>query len=175
MGLFIRQIIRAAALDIQFYEGLAAKAADMPGAVLRRALLLVFLSALAAGLGMWGQLGPVRAAWYGLIELSGWLVWAALMFLIGTRLLPRPGMSVEFGTFLSVAGFSSAPGLLRILGLIPAIGVFFFFAALVWILMAAVAAVKAVFGYAGIWQAVAVVVIGWVIVRIAQRLLFAVI
>jgi hypothetical protein len=172
---FYRQIIRAAALDVHFYEGLADQAAAARGAVLRRAMAAVLLSGLAAGLGMWVRLGPVRMAWFALIELGGWLVWAVLMFLIGTKLLPRPGMSVDIGTFLGVAGFSSAPGLLRILGLVPKIDVLFFFVALVWMLMAAIAAVKAVFHYEGIWQAVAVVVIGWVIVRIAQRLLFAVV
>ena len=175
MVLFVRQIVRAAALDMQFYMDLADQAAACRGPILRRALAVVFFSGLAAGLGMWSQLGPFRAAWYGLIELGGWLLWAVLMFLIGTKLLPRPGMSVKLGTFLGVVGFSSAPGILRMLGLIPKIDVVFFFAALVWMLMAAVVAVKAVFQYTGVWQAVAVAVIGWVIVRIAQRLLFAVV
>jgi hypothetical protein len=173
--LFFRQIVRATVLDERFYEELAGRAAAARGAVLRRGLLVVLLSGLAAGLGMWGRLGPVRMVWFALIELGGWFVWAVLMYLIGTKLLPRPGMSVDVSTFFGVVGFSSAPGILRILGLIPRIDVVFFFVALVWMLMAAIAAVKAVFRYTGIWQAVAVVVIGWVIVRIAQRLLFAVI
>jgi hypothetical protein len=171
--LFFRQIVRAAALDEQFYRELSEQAADVRAATLRRALLVVLLSGAAAGVGMWHHLGPVRLVWSGFIELGGWFAWAVLMYLIGTKLLPRPGMSVDIGTFLSVVGFSGAPGLLRVLGLIPKIDVILFFAALVWMLMAAVAAVKAVFEYTGIWQAVAVVVIGWVIVRIAQRLLFA--
>ena len=156
-------------------EAVAAEGPAARSAVLRRSMMVVLLSALAAGLGMWGRLGPVRMVWFALIELGGWFVWAVLMFWIGTKLLPRPGMSKDIGVFLGVVGFSSAPGLLRILGLIPRIDVLFFFAALVWMLMAAVAAVKAVFRYTGVWQAVAVVVIAWVIVRIAQRLLFAVI
>ena len=175
MVCFLRQVVRAAVLDEGFYTDLADRAAAARAVVLRRSMLVVALSGLAAGLGMWGHLGPVRMVWFTLIELGGWFVWAALMFLIGTKLLPRPGMATDIGTFLGVVGFSSAPGLLRILGLIPRIDVIFFFVALVWMLMAAVAAVKAVFQYTGVWQAVAVVVIGWVIVRIAQRLLFAVI
>jgi len=173
--LFLRRIVRAVALDEHFYEDLADRAASNRGAVLRSGILVVVLSGLAAGLGLWGRLGPVRMAWFALIELSGWFAWAVLMFLIGTKLLPRPGMSADIGTFFGVVGFSSAPGLLRILGLIPKLDVVFFFVALVWMLMAAVAAVKAIFQYTGVWQAVAVVVIGWVIIRIAQRLLFAVI
>lgn len=175
MVLFIGQLIRAAALDVNFYESVAASESAERSIILRPAMAVVLLSGLAAGLGMWGRLGPVRMVWFALIELGGWLVWAGLMFLIGTKLLPRPGMSVDIGTFLGVVGFSSAPGLLRILGLVPKIDVIFFFAAMVWMLMAAVVAVKAVFRYTGVWQAAAVVVIGWVIVRIAQRILFAVI
>jgi len=173
--LFFRQIVRAAALDVNFYEDLAARATASPRAILRPAMLVVLLSGLAAGLGMRAHLGPARMAWFALIELGGWFAWAVLMFLIGTKLLPRPGMSADIGVFLGTVGFSSAPGLLRILGLVPKIDVVFFFVALVWMLMAAIVAVKVVFHYTGIWQAVAVVVIGWVIVRIAQRLLFAVV
>jgi len=173
--LFFRQLVRAAALDAPLYESIAAGETAARPDTLRRALLVVVLSGLAAGLGMWHHLGPARMAWFGLIDLGGWFAWALLMYLIGTKLLPRPGMSVDIGAFLRTVGFSSAPGLLRLLGLIPKIDVVFFFAALVWMLMAAVVAVKAVFQYTGIWQAVAVVVIGWVIVRIAQRLVFAVI
>jgi len=170
---FVRQIIRAAALDVSFYEGAADERAVEQRTTLARAMLVVVLSALAAGLGIWGRLGPVGMMWFALIELAGWFAWAVLMFLIATKLLPRPGMSVNIGAFLMMAGFASAPGLIRILGLIPRSELILFFVALVWMLMAAIVAVKAVFQYTGIWQAVAVVVIAWVIVRIAQRLLFA--
>jgi hypothetical protein len=173
LAVFFRQVVRAAALDVSFYGTAAEEKAAARGTTMGGAMLVVVFSGLAAGLGMWGRLGPIRMAWFALIELAGWFAWAVLMYLIGTKLLPRPGMSVSIGTFLRVVGFSSAPGLMRVLGLIPRIDVIVFFVALVWMLMAAIVAVKAVFQYTGVWQAVAVVVIGWVIVRIAQRLLFA--
>jgi hypothetical protein len=133
------------------------------------------LFAAAAGLGAYRQIGPLRALPFAVIELAGWYVWAVLMYLIGTKLLPRPGLQPDLRAFLRAAGFSSAPGVLRILGLVPPAALPVDFVVLVWMLMAAIVAVKEVFQYTGIWQAVAVSVIAWVIVRIAQRLLFALI
>jgi hypothetical protein len=170
----VRQVVQAAKLDVAFYQQAAGREAAAEGMTVARAMVVVLLSGLAAGLGVYGRLGLIRAVGFAVIELAGWFAWAVLMYLIATKLLPRPGMSVDIGAFLRTVGFSSAPGLIRLVGLVPRIDVILFFVALVWMLMAAIVAVKVVFQYTGIWQAVAVVVIAWVIVRIAQRLLFAI-
>src|ERR671930_506451 len=61
------------------------------------------------------------------------------------------------------AGFASAPGVLRVLGVIgPARGLLFTVAGL-WMLVATVIAVRQALDYKSTWRAVGVAAIGWVV------------
>ena len=46
-------------------------------------------------------------------------VWAFLTYFMGTRLLPEPQTKPDYGGLLRTIGFSSSPGVLRVLGIIP--------------------------------------------------------
>jgi hypothetical protein len=64
---------------------------------------------------------------------------------------------------LRTIGFSSAPGLIRVLGIIPILGGIVFFVASIWMLVAMVIAVRQALDYSGTLRAVGVCAIGWVI------------
>ena len=152
------RMIRAAKLDVQLYEEVEADRGAM-----RQAMTVVVLSAVAAGIGNLAEGGLPGIVIGTLGALVGWYVWAFLTYFIGTRLLPEPDTSADHGELLRTIGFSSAPGLIRVFGVIPGLGPFVFAVAGVWMLIAMVIAVRQALDYKSTWRAVAVCAVGWIV------------
>jgi hypothetical protein len=161
------RLLRAIKLDPELYEEVEAdKAAS------GQAALTVVLSSIAAGVG-----GAISGGWYGLllhtlVALVGWVVWAFLSYFIGTRLLPEPQTQADMGELLRCTGFSSAPGLLQVLGFLPGLGGLIRLAVAVWMLAAFVVAVRQALDYASTVRAVWVCLIGWLVLMSLNALLF---
>ena len=151
------RMIRAAKLDVQLYEEVEADQT-----ALGQAMGVVVLSAVAAGIGSanGGLLGIVIGTIGALI---GWYIWAFLTYFIGTKFLPEPQTSADYGELLRTIGFSSAPGLIRVFGIIPGLTALVFSVAGIWMLIAMVIAVRQALDYTSTWRAIGVCVIGWVI------------
>ncbi len=159
MGNFISRIIRAAKLEAHLYEEVEADKNAM-----RQAMLVVVLSGVAAGLGNVAKGGLPGILLGTVAALAGWYIWAFLIYLIGTKLLPEPNTRSDIGELLRTIGFSSSPGLIRVLGVIPGLeGGVFFVVATVWMLVAMVIAVRQALDYTGTMRAVAVCIIGWIV------------
>jgi len=156
MSIFLQRIIRASKLDISLYEEVEADST-----ALLPAMLVVVISSLAAGFGTVQQIGPRGILWGTATALAGWFVWSFLTFFIGTRILPEPQTEADYGQLLRTIGFSSAPGIIRILGVIPIIGFMAFFVSSIWMLAAMIVAVRQALDYSSTWRAVAVCAIGW--------------
>ena len=165
---YIDRIVRAAKLDINLYEEVEAD----QGA-LHQAMLVVVLSSVAAGIGSFGQ-GGLGGVLIGTIAaIAGWYIWAYLTYFIGTRLLPEPQTKADHGELLRTIGFSSAPGLIRVLGIIPWLTEIVFYIASIWMLVAMVIAVRQALDYESTWRAVGVCVIGWIVQAAFLVFLFA--
>jgi Yip1 domain len=167
MSSFQDRIIRAAKLDVHLYEEVEADKGAMG-----QAMGVVVLSSIAAGLGTLGQEGPGGIVWGTIGALIGWYIWAYLTYLIGTKVLPEPQTKADPGELLRTIGFSSSPGLIRVLGLIPGLVGVVFLAAGVWMLVAMVIAVRQALDYRGTLRAVGVCVIGWIIQGLVLLLVF---
>ncbi|HZQ91144.1 MAG TPA: YIP1 family protein [Terriglobales bacterium] len=129
-----------------------------------QALAVVILSSIAAGLGQ--RHGFVIAL---IAALLGWFAWAFLIYFIGTKLLFEPQTHADVGQLLPTTGFSAAPGLLRVLGIIPLLGpVTMLFIAL-WTLVAMIIAVRQALDYTSTWRAIGVSVIGWIVYMAHHR------
>ena len=152
------RMIRAAKLDAQLYEEVEADQGAM-----REAMTVVVLSAVAAGIGNVAN-GGLPGIVVGTIgALAGWYIWAFLTYFIGTRLLPEPDTKADHGELLRTIGFSSAPGLIRVFGIIPGLAPIVFAVAGGWMLVAMVIAVRQALDYKSTWRALGVCLIGWVI------------
>lgn len=161
------RLIRAIRLDPELYEEVEAD----HGAT-RQAIGTVVLASLAAGVG-----GQLSGSLYGLglhtvVTLVGWFIWAFLSFFIGTRLLPQSQTRSDLGELIRCTGFSSAPGLIQVFGIIPGIGTIVRLVAWVWMLMAFVVAVRQALDYTGTGRAIAVCLIGWVALMALDTLVF---
>ena len=166
---YIDRIVRAAKLDINLYEEVEADKGAMG-----QAMGVVVLSSIAAGIGSIGTMG-LRGIIIGAITaLIAWYVWAYITYFIGAKILPEPQTKADHGELLRTIGFSSSPGLLRILAIIPGIGGIIFMIASVWMLVAMVIAVRQALDYQSTLRAVGVCMIGWVIQVIILMILFTV-
>ncbi len=166
---FINRIIRAAKLDVNLYEEVEADTG-----ALNQAILVVILSSAAAGLANIGNAGLSGIIIAIIIALIGWFVWAFLTYIIGTKLLPEPQTSSNPGELLRTVGFSSSPGLIRVLGIVPGLSKPVFFIAAIWMLAAMVIAVRQALDYKSTWRAVGVCVIGWIIQLLIMALMLSV-
>ena len=169
MSTFKDRIIRAAKLDVHLYEEVEADKGAMG-----QAMGVVVLSSIAAGVGSIAR-GGISGILIGtIIALIGWYVWAYLTYFIGTKLLPEPQTKADHGELLRTIGFSSSPGLIRVLGIIPGLTWVVFLVASVWMLVAMVIAVRQALDYKSTLRAVGVCVIGWIIQVVILALIFAI-
>jgi len=157
MASFVDRVIGAARLDPRTYEEVERDTTATP-----QALAVVVLVALASGIGAYtlgatGVLGTVVAA------LVGWVVWAGIIFLVGTKLLPEPGTRSDIGELLRTIGFASSPGLLLVLRVIPLLGALLGIVVWIWQLAATVVAVRQALDYKSTGRAILVCIIGWVV------------
>jgi hypothetical protein len=124
---------------------------------------VVILSSVAAGIGSISAAGGAGIFVGAVGALIGWFVWAFLTYIIGTRVLPEPQTRADYGELLRTIGFSSSPGLIRVLGIIPGLNALVSLVAGIWMLVAMVIAVRQALDYNSTGRAVGVCIIGWII------------
>jgi hypothetical protein len=168
MTSFQDRMLRAAKLDANIYEEVEADKSAMG-----QAMGVVVLSSVAAGIGSYTRMGVGGIVAGTIGALIGWYIWAYLTYIIGTKLLPEPQTSADLGELLRTIGFSSSPGLIRILGIIPGLGKLVFMIATIWMLAAMVIAVRQALDYSSTGRAVGVCAIGMVIQVLVIALLFS--
>ena len=157
MASFVDRMIGAARLNLQIYEEVEADRSATG-----QAMAVVILSSIAQGIGNISY-GPRVFISGTIFALIGWVIWAFLTSVIGTRILPEPQTQSDMGELLRTMGFASSPGLLRVLEIIPFLRRFAMFFILVWMLVAMVIAVRQALDYRKMGRAVVVCVIGFVI------------
>jgi hypothetical protein len=162
----IGRMIRAARLDPRLYAEVEADATATG-----QAASIVLLAAFAGGINF--PSAPFLILFGGLLAaLVGWLLFAYVIYLIGVKLLPEPETKADFGALLRAMGFANAPGVVKLLGIVPELRVLVFFVAMVWVLVATVTAVRHALSYKSSWRAIGVCAIP---LLASQLLLFAVV
>ena len=156
MASFVERMIGAAKLSVPTYE----EVENDPGAT-GQALLVVVLSSLASGVALRGEGGQGFIA--GLISaLAGWVIWAFMTYIIGTRILRTPETQANLGQLLRTIGFAQAPGILRVLGFLPFLRWIVLTVTGIWIIAAFVIAVRQALDYRSTGRALLVCLLGFV-------------
>ncbi|MFH1760900.1 MAG: hypothetical protein ABIA63_07345 [bacterium] len=151
------RMIRAAKLDVNLYEEVEADKTAMS-----QAILVVLISSLGLGLGTISN-GIPGLIWGTLFALGGWYLWAYLVYIIGTKLLPQEQTRSDHGELLRTIGFSASPGVLRAFAIIPGLGKVILFCVSAWMIIAMIIAVRQALDYNNTGRAILVCVIGWII------------
>ncbi|MDZ7697826.1 MAG: YIP1 family protein [Deltaproteobacteria bacterium] len=158
MGTLIDRMIRASKLDAGVYEEV-----EKDPSTMGQAVMVVVISSVAAGIGSMAVTGFSGLVVGTLVALAGWFLWSFLTYIIGTKMLPEPQTKADYGELLRTIGFSSAPGVIRVLAFIPVVGLLINFLAGIWMLVAMVIAVRQALDYQSTGRAVGVCLIGWVV------------
>jgi hypothetical protein len=162
------RMIRAARLDVRLYEEVEADR----GAT-GQATAVVVVSSVAAGVATIATNGVAGIVLGTVFALASWVVWAYLTYLIGTRVLPEPQTKADVGELLRTLGFASSPGVVRVIGIVPALTMLSFSVAAVWMLVTMVIAVRQALDYTSTGRAIGVCVIGFLVQAVILALLFA--
>ncbi len=108
--------------------------------------------------GSTGMLAGVVSA------IVGWLVWSAVTYLVGDKLL---GGTATWGELLRALGFAQAPGVLYVIAMVPGFGILTRLIVGVWILVCGIVALREALDF-GTGKAILTAVIGWVVMMAAM-------
>ena len=156
ISLFLNRIYRSIKIDPDLYDEVQKdKKATLSAAI------VVVISSLAAGvgakqLGMGGSfiLAPI-------LSLLSWFIWAYIIYFVGVKCFPDPKTKTTHAALLRAIGFSSAPGIIRCLGLSPDLMIVTFVGSALWMLACMVVAIKQTLNFKSLWKALGVVVMSW--------------
>jgi hypothetical protein len=126
-----------------------------------QALAIVVIGTLAAGLagGQYG--GPGRMVLEAIGAVVGLVIWAALTYVLGVRLLPEPQTRSDVGELLRVMGYATAPTLFTAFAALPIVGRVIPYAISFWLLGTFTIAVRQALDYRSTIRALIVVMVGW--------------
>ena len=141
----VNRMVRAAMLETNLYEEVEADTKATG-----QALLVVLIYSICAGIGSGlGDFSDITAGgfflnllWGVLAALGFWFIWSFITYFIGTRVFKGQETSASYSELLRTLGFSAAPGVLMILAFVPFVGWLISLAALVWMFIAMVMAVR---------------------------------
>ena len=129
---------------------------------------LLVLASVAAGIGLTGEgtgllVGTIAA-------LFGWVIWAALIYVLGAKVFPQPQLQIDIGELLRTTGFAAGPGVLHVFGIVPGLGPLILLAVSVWMLVAMVIAVRQALDFTSTGRTL-MVCAGWIVMLIMIGLL----
>ena len=153
----VERMIRASRLDVHIFEEVEADTAAT-----RQALSVVALVALATGIASLGTTGLIGLFVGVVLAIAGWAFWAWIVYLVGTKIMPSDSTHADWGQLARTLGFAQSPGIFRVLGALPVVGLVIFLVVSIWMLVAMVVAVRQALDYTSTWRAIAVVLIGFI-------------
>lgn len=146
----------AALLDIPTYEEVEADTTATMQAAIVVGIVAVASAVAALRAGPSGVVAGLVGAYVG------WMVWAAVTYVVGTWL----GGTATWGELLRTLGFAQSPGILLVLGIVPLLGGLVRMIVAVWMLVAGIVAIRQALDF-GTGKAVLTAVIGFVLYIVA--------
>lgn len=173
MTTFIRRVLGALGLDSAIFEEVEADRSATG-----QALLVVVLASIGAGIGNAGiGASAVAPIVYGsAASLLAWATWAALIYYLGTRVLPESTTRADLGEVLRTLGFAAAPGMFRAFEVLGGTRWLVLPITSVWMLAAMTIGVRQALDYGTTGRAIALAALGWgvaVAVAVGVGLLFS--
>ena len=166
---FLIRIFRAAKLDKTLYQ----EAVDDPK-YFGHAIITVIAYSSFSGIGSFGLAGGSGINIGMASTLIAWYVWAFTTYFIGSKFFRESDEPVERKAIYRAMGFATAPGLLRIFGLVPGIGSFIVLLVSIWMIVACVIAVQKAFNYTSIWRSISICLIGLIASVFVQIMLMVI-
>jgi hypothetical protein len=157
MSSFGERFVGAMQLNVKTFEEVEADTTAMGQAV-----TVVLIAAVASGVGNIFRSGIGAMVVGTVVALVAYAIWAALVWVIGTKLMPDPATKADFPETFRVVGFAAAPGIANVAQIIPYLGPLIGLVVSLWMLVAMVVAVRQVLDYSNTGKAIVVCLIGFI-------------
>lgn len=160
MTQFFLRFVGALSLDPAAYEDIES---DRRSAMQSVIVVLAVTAAggfAAMGLGLVGVTGFVTGA---IMMLVGWLLWVSLIATIGTTALAEPQTRSNARELLRTLGYAAAPGVFLAFAAIRAAAPVVIAVVSIWLIAAAVVAVRQALDYRSTARAIAVCGLAWLL------------
>ena len=128
-----------------------------------QAVTVIVIAGVAALIGNIFRAGITMGIAAMVIALVGYAIWAVVVTIVGTKLMPEPATKADFAETFRTIGFAASPGIFNVFAIIPFLGPLISFMLGIWSLIIMVVAVRVVLDYTSTGRAIIVVLIGWVI------------
>lgn len=173
MTTFIRRVLGVLALDATTFEEVEADRTAT-----RQAMLVVVLASIGSGIGNAGiGADAARTIVYGTAaSIVAWASWAALIYYLGTRVMPESTTRADLGQVLRTLGFAAAPGMFRAFEVFGGTRSFVLPVTALWMVVAMTIGVRQALDYRSTARAISLALLGWSIsigVAIVIGLLFS--
>lgn len=159
---FGQRVVGALKLNAKTFEDI-----ERDPTAIGQAVGIIALAALASNLGQIWRLGFASMLIGVCSSLIGYMLWAVVVWLAGTKLMPDPATKADFSETFRTIAFAASPGLIGVVTIIPLLGWLLMLlltpVILIWSLAAMVVAVRQVLDYSDTFKAVVVVLIGFVV------------
>jgi cellulose synthase/poly-beta-1,6-N-acetylglucosamine synthase-like glycosyltransferase len=166
MKILFARMLRAIKLDQQLFEEIAADPSTQPQSV-----WAVAIFAMATSFGFFSAVGGTAVNIALITTMIAWYVWAFTIFYIGSRLFLEDRERAHRKTVMRVVAFAAAPGLIRLLGVIPQTSIVLMAVSSIWILVAAVLGLKKVFTQTATVKVAVVTVGAWLVASLFQAIM----
>ena len=130
---------------------------------LTQAVTVIVIAGVASLIGNIWRVGIMGGIFSLIVSLIGYALFAFLIVIIGTKLMPEPSTKADFQEGFRVLGFTASPGVFNVLAIIPFLGPFLSFLIAIWMLVIAVIATREVLDYSNTGRAVIVCIIAMLI------------
>jgi hypothetical protein len=166
------RMIGAMQADVKTFSEIEADTSAMG-----QAITVIAIAGVAGLIGNFFRAGITAGVISLIASFLGYALFALLVFLIGTKVMPEPTTKADFNETFRVVGFAASPGVFNVLAIIPFLGPLISLAVAIWGLVIAVIAVREVLDYSNTGRAIIVCIIAalvcWVVLFIVLLPLFA--
>lgn len=153
MAFFFSRFVGALVLDAGAFESVEADRRSAMQSVVIVVAVCIAGGVAALGLGLTGLAGVVTGT---LLSLGAWLIWTATIATLGTIAFPEPQTKSDLAELLRVLGFAAAPGVFVAFAAMPSAAPFVLVVVAVWMIAAAVVAVRQALDYRSTTRAIVV-------------------
>src|SRR3954453_7068690 len=171
MASFAERMTGAMQADVRTFEEIEADRTAAPQAV-----AVIVIAGVASLLGNIWRMGIVGGFMMLVVNVCAYALWALVVVLIGTKVMPEPATKADFNEGFRVMGFTAAPGVFNVLAIIPFLGSLISFVIWIWMIVVGVVAVRQVLDYTNTGRAIIVCLIAglicWIITAMVLTPLF---
>lgn len=153
-----QRMVGAMTADVATFEEI-----ERDPSAMGQAITVIVIAGVAALIGNIFRVGIIGGIGNLIIALIGYAIWAGLVVLIGTKLMPEPATKADFQEAFRVVAFAASPGVFNVLAIIPFLGPVISLVVSIWSLVVMVVAVRVVLDYTNTTRAIIVCLIGFVV------------